>query len=156
MFFVKKISLISSLLILLFVVSGCAQKPMMDQVDKNGFYPYHNDFLNFDLSLPKEFQNYQTQRIDNRNYTEVDIVVPTTDASFLQAVSSYAEPVVIRAYDKKYFAALSEADKAGLVKAGEKGGKVFVMKFWDKIPSDWGEKWTEEMKRQLLKNFKLK
>lgn len=152
----KKIFLISSLLILIFSVSGCAQKPMMDQVDKNGFYPYHNDFLNFDLPLPKEFQNYQTQRIDNRNYTEVDIVVPTIDANFFQAVPGYAEPVVIRAYDKKYFASLSETDKAGFVKAGEKGGKVFMMKFWEKIPADWKDKWTEAMKQQLLKNFKLK
>lgn len=151
----KKIHLLFGFLMLLFVVSGCAQKPMMDEIDKNGFYPYHNDFLGFYLPLPKEFQNYQTQRIDNRNYTEVDIVVPTTDMNLMQVIPGYAELLVIRAYDKKYFSGLSVADKENYVKVGEKGGKVFVMKFWDKIPADWKDKWTETMKQQLIKNFKL-
>lgn len=152
----KKISFIFSLFVVLFVMAGCAAKPMMDEIDKQGFYPYHNDFFNFDLSLPKEFQYYQTQRIDNANYTEVDIFVPTADTTLIEQVPGYAEPIAIRAYDKKTFDALTEADKAGLTKVGEKGGKVFAMKFWDKIPSDWKDKWTDAMKQQLIKNFQLK
>lgn len=152
----KKIFLISFLSLLLFITTGCGQKPLMDEVNKQGVYPYHNDFFNFDLSLPKEFQYYQTQRIDASNYTEVQILVPTSDTVIAQLIPNYAEPVAVRVFDSKVFAGLSDADKAGLIKVGEKGGKVFTLKFWDKVPSDWKDKWTDAMKQQLINNFKLK
>jgi len=152
----KKIFVISFFFLLLLAAAGCGQKPLMDEVDKQGFYPYHNDFFNFDLPLPKEFIYYQTQRITADNYTDVDILVPTADTSIVQIIPNYAEPIIIRVFDKKYFGTLSAADKTGLIKVGEKSKKVFVMKFWDKIPTDWKDKWTEALKQQLVSNFKLK
>lgn len=152
----KKILIIFTFLFLILVTTGCGQKPMMDEVNKKGFFPYHNVFFNFDLPLPEEFRGYQTQRVEINNYMAVDFFVPIVDSSFIQEVPGYAEPMSIRVYDKKDYTSLSETDKTGLVKAGENGKKVFVMKFWEKIPLDWKDKWTGEMKQQLVKNFKLK
>ena len=152
----KKIFFIFSLLSLLLVVSACASKPMMDQLDERGFYPYSNNELGFSLPLTKEFQYYQTQRIDKPDFKELDIFVPTADTNIPEIVPGYAEPIIVRAYDKNFYNGLSEADRNELVKVGEKGSKIYALKFWDIIPADWKDKWTEAMKQQLIGNFKLK
>ncbi|HTW96966.1 MAG TPA: hypothetical protein VMD74_04905 [Candidatus Methylomirabilis sp.] len=153
----KKIFLFFTFCFLLIVLSACGKKVMMDELNGQGFYPYSNDALGFSLSLPKEFIYYQTQRNDGGNYQELDVFVPTADQSYKSAVpQSYAEPVVVRVYKTKDFQALSAVDQAKLTKVAEKGGKVYVLNFWDKIPSDWKDKWTDAMKQGLIKNFKVK
>jgi hypothetical protein len=153
----KKIFLISSFLFLLFATSGCAGKPvMMDQLNKQGFYPYSNDLLGFNLSLPKEFQYYQTQRMTFPDYTDIDIFVPTADTDYVEQVPGYAEPIIVRVYDKTAYDNLSADLQAQLVKVAERGNKVYSLIFWSQPPSDWKDKWSDAMKQQLIKNFKLK
>jgi hypothetical protein len=156
----KKLFLISSLLFLLcIVVSGCGKKVvMMDELNQKGFYPYTNSELGFDLSLPKDFQYFQTQRINSDNFKDLEIFVPTADRNYTEEVpASYAKPVIVRVMDKKYYDSLeNSADKQTLIKVGEKGNKIYVIKFWDTVPTDWKDKWNEDLKKIVISNFKLK
>jgi|WetSurMetagenome_2_1015567.scaffolds.fasta_scaffold00657_24 hypothetical protein len=152
----KKIAILFTFCFLLFALSGCGKAPMMDELNKQGFYPYTNEALGFSLSLPQEFQYYQTQRNDSGDFKELDIFVPTADTRIGNVVSGYAEPVIVRAYNKNFYNRLDKADQNEFTKVGEKGDKVYVLKFWDVIPSDWTSKWTKDMKKQIVNNFKLK
>ncbi|MDD4901811.1 MAG: hypothetical protein PHE24_01620 [Patescibacteria group bacterium] len=153
----KKILYTFCFLFFVFLLTGCAGKPvMMDQLNKQGFYPYHNEMFNFNLSLPKEFQYYQTQRMTFTDYTDIDIFVPTADTNYVEQVPGYAEPIIVRVYDKTAYDNLSADLKAQMVKVAEKGNKVYNLIFWDQPPSDWAGKWTDAMKQQLIKDFKLK
>jgi hypothetical protein len=152
----KKIFIIFSLLSLLLVIPGCAKKPMMDKLNEAGFYPYSNDELGFSLSLPKEFEYYQTQRTSFTNYTDLDIFVPTADTNYPEQIPGYAEPIIVRVYDKPAYDALSASTSAMMVKAAERKGKVYSLIFWASAPSDWQGKWSDAMKQQLIDNFKLK
>jgi len=152
----KKIFFISSLLIFLFTLSACGKPVMMDALNKQGFYPYSNDLLGFNLSLTKDFKYYQTQRTELPTYTDLDIFVPTADANYAEQVPGYAEPIIVRVYDKSTYDALSASTTAGMIKVGENNNKVYNLIFWSKIPSDWQNKWSPAMKQQLISNFKLK
>jgi hypothetical protein len=152
----KKLLLVSFLAFILLLASGCGKKPMMDEVNQQGFYPYSNETLNFSLSLPKEFEYYQTERTTNDISTDLHFFVPTADISAPKKVSGYAEPITVRVFKKEAFETLNESEKKALAVVGEKKGNVYVLKFWDEIPSDWKDKWTDAMKQQIVSNFKLK
>jgi hypothetical protein len=153
----KKILVIFSLAFILLAATGCSGKPvMMDQLNAQGFYPYTNDLLSFNLSLPKEFQYYQTQRSTFPTYTDLDIFVPTADKDYAEQVPGYAEPVIVRVYDKTAYDNLTPDLKKPLVKVAEKGDKVYTLIFWSQIPSDWLNKWSAAMKQQIIKSFSLK
>jgi hypothetical protein len=151
----KKIFFLISFFFLIFLLTGCGQPVMMDQLNQQGLYPYHNDFFNFNLPLPSAFLYYQTQRVAYTGYTDVDIFVPTSDTNYAEQLPGYALPVIVRVYDKSAFSALSTTTAASLVKVGEKGNKVYTLVFWNQIPSDWKNVWTDEMKQQLIKSFKF-
>ncbi|MDD5527795.1 MAG: hypothetical protein PHO56_02345 [Patescibacteria group bacterium] len=152
----KRLFFLFSLLFLIFFTTGCGKPVMMDEVNKQGFYPYHNEMFNFDLSLPKEFRYYQTQRMTFPGYTDLDIFVPTADTNYPEQVPGYAEPIIVRVYDKTAYDNLNADLKAQSIKVAEKKDKVYALIFWDSIPSDWQGKWSDAMKQQLIKNFKLK
>ncbi|HTX86546.1 MAG TPA: hypothetical protein VMC41_00585 [Candidatus Nanoarchaeia archaeon] len=152
----KKIFFPFSFLIFIFILTGCGKQVMMDQLDKQGFYPYSDAYLGFNLSLPREFQYYQFERDTFPAYTDLDIFVPTADADYPEKVAGYAEPIIVRIYDQAAYDNLSGAERASMVKVGEKNGKIYNMIFWAAAPKDWKDKWSDAMKRQLIKNFSLK
>jgi hypothetical protein len=152
----KKYIFAACLLVFAFALTGCGKQVMMDQLNSKGVYPYSNDMLGFNLSLPKEFQYYQTQRTNFTNYTDLDIFVPTADTNYAEQLPGYAEPVIVRVYDKSTYDGLAADIKAQSAKVAEKGGKVYTMIFWANIPSDFKDKWSDAMKQQLIKDFKLK
>jgi hypothetical protein len=152
----KKILFVLFFLFFAFGLTGCGKAPMMDELNKQGFYPYQNTELGFSLSLPQEFQYYQTQRTNDANFKELDVFVPTADTKIKEIVPGYAEPIIVRVYDKNFYNSLSEVDRKDFTKVEEKGNKIYVLKFWNIIPSDWTNKWTDAMKNQIVNNFKLK
>jgi len=154
----KKFLLALSLILFIGVISGCAKTVPMDQLGKNGLFNYTNSYLHFNLSLPADFIYYQTQRVSSDNYDDLQILVPTADTSYTpQIIPNYANPVTIRVYDKNYwYKKMDDSQRSALNKIAEKGSRVYVMNFWDAIPSDWANKWNDSLKQELIKNFSAK
>ena len=154
----KKIALLA---ICLFLLSGCGSKQVgqvdMDQLAADGNYHYRNESLGFSVTLPKEFQYYQFNKKFASDYTELDILVPTADRSYPQEVAGYATVLVVRVYDSKAWQGIADnsGDKIAFEKIGEKNGKTYAIKLWDKVSSDWAKKWTPKMKDDLIKSIAI-
>jgi len=148
----KKIILFSVIFIIL--LSGCGKKPLMNELAKDGNYHYQNKDLGFSLVLSPEFIYYQTQRKNMDDITDIEIFVPTNDVSYPQEVPSYAKPIVIRIFSNDYWSNSKEEERGIYQKIGVKGTFVYTIRFWDYAPTDWTDKWTEEMKNEIIKNFK--
>jgi len=151
----KKIILAS--FVLFFVLSGCsAQKQLMDKPATDNNYHYQNADLGFSLILPPEFIYYQTQRKVINGATELAIFTPTADTLYQQEVAGYAKPISVMIYTYGDWGKLSEQNKVGLNKIGEKNNQVYAIQFWQKAPSDWESKWNEQMKENIIQGFKIK
>ncbi len=154
----KKFSLIV-VLISVFFLSGCLKGgtgEQMDRLNSEGFYHYINRDLDFGLYLPSSFEYYHVQRKNLENYTDIEFFTPTADTSYYQEIQSYAKPIVVRIWDKKYWDGLEEdEDKAVFEEKTEKRGKVYTIKFWENIPKDWELKWSEETRREILDRFEI-
>lgn len=136
----------------LLVVSGCLKKKVdMNALGENGKFNYNNKDLGFEIQLPEEFLYFQTQRKDGPDFDDLEFYVPTSDINYPQEVSGYAKPVVIRVYDKDYFDKNADPQYK---KFGEKKDKVHTVKFWEKVPADWGLKWSETMKKEIVNSLK--
>ncbi|MBD3248299.1 hypothetical protein GF382_03340 [Candidatus Falkowbacteria bacterium] len=125
-----------------------------DNKDEEGNYYYENKDLGFSVTLPPEFIYFQTQRWNNSNYTDLEILVPTNDPEYLKATPpAYAKPLIIRIFkDMDYWA---EEDQSQYVVFGEKNDKIYTILFWDNPSRDWDDKWTDEMKVKVGNNVKL-
>jgi hypothetical protein len=152
----KKIFYIFCFIVFAFTLTACGQPVLMDQLNKQGVYPYTDSYFGFNLPLPGMFQYYQTQRLSFTGYSELDIFVPTADRNYPEMVSGYAEPVIVRVYDKTAYDSLSPAAKTQSTKVAARGDKVYTMIFWSSVPTDFTDKWSDAVEQQLIKNFKLK
>lgn len=133
-----------------------AKKPdMRTPVGEKQEYNYRNPDLGFSLMLPSEFIYYQTQRKQTPDFTDLEIFVPTSDTKYAQEVPGYAKPVVVRVFNKNSWLVSSESDKKIYQKIGEKGDKVYAIRFWDKVPSDWKNKWTASLADQIKQEFQI-
>ena len=153
----KKFSL-SFVLFAILLLSGCGQvtgdKVLMDELNNDGFYHYTNIGLGFGVYLPSKFEYYHVQRKNIENYVDIEIFVPTADTSYYQEIQSYAKPIVIRIWDKKYWDEMVEdEDKAMYLEQGRNRKQVYTVKFWETTPNDWEEIWNEEMKQSILNRF---
>lgn len=147
-------------LLVILLLSGCGKtsQPIMNIPAEDGQYHYRNSDLGFNITLPPEFIYYQTQRTNGPEFTDLEFYVPTNDPDYIEyEVPSYAKPVVIRIYKGSYWDEMKAPDEANMIfkKIAEKNDKVYTIKFWDKFPSDWKEKWTEDMKQKIKNNFEL-
>ena len=139
-------------------MSACGVKITdMGQPAEDNNYHYKNSDLGFSLVLPPEFIYYQTQRTGGDGYVDLDIFVPTSDTSYPQLVPGYANPVRIRVFSAENWDEILEAAPDGREyrKLGEKSGRVYALKFWDKAPADWENKWNEDVKNGINNNFKI-
>ncbi len=125
----------------------------MDELAKDGNYHYQNKDLGFSLVLPPEFIYYQTQRKNTDDFTDIEIFVPTNDTSYPQEVPSYAKPIAIRIFSNDYWNNSNEEERGLYQKVGAKGNFVYTIRFWDYPPTDWTDKWSEEMKNKIAENF---
>lgn len=134
------------------LLAGCGKKVPMDQPSADGNFYYNNKDLGFNLVLPPDFLYYQTQRKDGGNFIDIEFFVPTSDTSYPQEIQSYAKPIVVRVFNNKDLWD-ENGDKNGFQKF-EKGNKIYAIKFWEKTPTDWKDKWSEEMREGIINNFK--
>ena len=155
----KKLYFVVLVMALALITTGCAQskKEMMDEVNEKGYFHYTNDDLGFGFYLPREFIYYQTQRKDNDNFTDIEIWVPTSDTSIQSEVSGYAKVLTIRAFKKKYWNdSMNGDERKDYTKIDESKDKVYTMTFWTKIAAEWGPKWTDDMKKDIIQKFQIK
>jgi basic membrane lipoprotein Med (substrate-binding protein (PBP1-ABC) superfamily) len=152
----KYLAVFLAILILPLFLSGCGQKtPKVDELAEDNKYHYYNNTLGFDIEFPSEFEYYQAQRIEEDSYVDMEFLVPTTDLKYPTVAKGFANPVTIRVYDKNYW------DRANInqdlyEKIAEKEDNVYTIKFWEKVPSDWSDKWNIEKEREIKESFKLK
>lgn len=153
----KKIFLLVATLALL---SGCGliSKPAnMDQEAEDGKFHYKNKDLGFSIVLPAEFKYYQTQRKEAEGFKDLEFFVPTSDTRFSYDVLGYAKPIVIRIFDKSAWEA-AENERDGKViyeKRGEKGGKVYTIRFWEDVPTNWENSWNNDMRAAIIDSFNI-
>jgi len=153
------------LLILVIIVGGALiwwvikneTKPNMDELGKDNLYHYRNEDLGFRLDLPPEFIYYQTERFNAADYTEVRFFIPTSDPAYVyEIVPSYAKPLVIRVYPEDVWNQLKDDDegKQNFEKKMTKDGRVYVIQFWDHQPTDWQDKWSDDMKSAISESLR--
>ncbi len=154
----KKFFLFSIILLLTIIISGCGYKgPIMDQLGENGSYHYQNKDLGFSFRLPEEFKYYQTQRKETGDYIDIEFFIPTTDTTCSREVPGYGKPIIIRVFDGEVWEDMIDNEyKLIYQELVDKGGRVYTIRFWDKIPSDWQDKWKEEMKESIIESFTVK
>jgi len=136
-------------LLLPVVLSGCFKKDVPISQVEDGSYVYTAKDLGFGLTLPKEFQYFQTQRQNKGDYTDLQIFIPTSDTSYTQIVPGYAEAVTVRVVTNK-----EHKPENGFEIIGSTDDKTYYILFWNRIPTDWTDKWTEAMKKQIIDSFK--
>ncbi|MEA3449495.1 MAG: hypothetical protein U9Q85_00715 [Patescibacteria group bacterium] len=152
----KKI--LTIILFFVFILSACGQKQAvpMDQLSEDGKYHYKNEQLGFWINFPEEFIYYQTQSNNLGNYIDMEYFVPTGDREYPQTVKSYARAVMIRVIDKTdYDDALAEDTSViGFEKIAETSNRLYFIDFWNTVPKDWIDKWSEGMRQEIEKSFK--
>ncbi len=135
-------------------LSGCG-RVAMDELGEEGTYKYQNKDLGFALSLPPEFEYYQTQRKNESKYTDLEIFVPTSDTIYPQEVPGYAKPIVVRVLKNEIWEQMNDEEKGEFKEAGEKKEIIYLLKFWDEIPDDWDYKWSQDRENQIIDSFKI-
>ena len=148
----KKIIII---LFLALTFSACTNNEntvIMDRPAEDGEYHYSNQDYGFALTLPAEFEYYQTQKKDKTDYTEFQFFVPTADRTYPQEIQSYAEAVVVRIYTKEQWERINTQDYVNEIFPVKKEGNGFLyfLKIWPGWPKDWETKWSEEKDENLL------
>jgi hypothetical protein len=75
----------------------------------------------------------------------------------LQKVPGYAEAIIVRIFVNDKWDKILENQDDGLEYKVmfRKNKKVYTLKFWKTVPSDWQKKWTYIMKEEIEKSFKL-
>ncbi len=152
----KKILIVSFFAIILF--SACSKQPNMDEQADDGKYHYRNNELGFSIDFPEEFVYYQTQRKNYQEYVVMEYFVPTNDVDYPMDVPSYAKPVEVRIFLSENWEEILEGEISGAeyIKLGEKDGQIYTIKFWERIPSDWTQRWNDELKQEIIDSFEIK
>jgi hypothetical protein len=156
----KKLLILFFLVLPVFILAGCTnrsgQPENMDELSDNNEYHYRNEMLGFSLILPSTFEYYQTQRTDEDNYTELEIFVPTNDTTLPTEVPSYANPITVRVYGEAVWENVSRAEiSRGFQEAARQDGEVFVLRFWPEVPSDWEDRWSEEVESKMKEGLEI-
>lgn len=140
------------------LISGCAKQTNMDELADDGKYHYRNAKLGFNITFPEEFRYYQTQRKNYQEYIVMEYFVPTNDVDYPTDVPSYAKPVEIRIFLSENWDEILEGELNGIEYQvlGEKKGQTYTIKFWERIPIDWTERWNDELKQEIIDSFVIK
>lgn len=142
---------------LLFLFSACTTTPAnMDEQAEDGNYHYENRDLRFSVLLPPEFEYYQTQRIEQSGWVDIEFFLPTKDPVYVEeAFPSYFKPLVIRVWAEPVYETATEAQKEDNTEFGRQNDQVYTYRFADEIPQDWTERFNDELKQFVSDNLKL-
>lgn len=154
----KKIGVLFLCLAVALLLSACGKKAVpMDMISSDKNYHYKNEELKFELTLPQEFGYYQTQRNNSADYMDLEVLIPTADTKYAGEISGYARPITVRVFNKDFWQNQPEdsENKTAFQKLGEKDDKVYAIAFWQIYPSDWQDKWNNEIKEKVIKGFKM-
>jgi hypothetical protein len=153
----KKIILFLTFLVIGFMVSGCGKKDVyMDVPAEDGKYYYQNEDLGFAATLPAEFIYYQTQRVASDDYIDIEFYLPTGDEAYKQKVPGYANLLVVRAYEKEAWDKVNHDEATAIYKKfGETKDRVLAAKIVDSVPSDWEDRWTEDLQNNIRENLSI-
>lgn len=139
------------------LLTGCGREPQMDQLE-NGAYHYNNETYNFKLDLPEEFIYYQVQtkigkdekNVVSTDWNDVEFYVPMNDRTYPQEVPAYAKAFTVRVFEAGKY-----REQKGFEKLIEGTDRTYAIKFWDKRPKDWQEKWQEDLAEQIKKSLQV-
>ncbi|MDA3840488.1 MAG: hypothetical protein PF572_05325 [Patescibacteria group bacterium] len=150
----KKI-LFSFLLFILFFGTACSRSNikedvLMDELASDNKYHYTNEGLGFSVDFPEQFIYFQTQRNDYKGFIDMEYFVPTSDREYPQQIQSYGKFLTVRIFDKSEY-----EENENFVYLGDKNKQIFVAIFWDSVPVDWKNKWSEEVKNEIISSFKM-
>lgn len=142
--------------VFLFLSAGCSSKKdiVMDIPAEDGKYYYSNKDLEFSVVLPPVFIYYQTQRKDSKDYTDIEFFVPISDVDYEQEIPGYAKPMILRVFYKDAWESLRE--DTIYQEIAKKKDRVYTARFWEKVPSDWRDKWSDVMKEEIINSFSVK
>jgi hypothetical protein len=150
----RKQALLIPLLILTLFVSACGKRDLpTDKPLDDGSFFYRNEMHSFSLILPPAFEFYQTQRVEGQGYTDIEFYVPTSDTRFGSQIPGYAQPIVIRVFEKAVWEEVNQGSSEYKLIA-EKGDKVFTIQYWETEPKDWQAKWSDENEKAIVDSFK--
>lgn len=136
------------------MLSGCgSSNTPMDKQAEDGNYYYENNSLNFAVTLPSEFEYYQTQRKEVEDYVDIEFFIPTSDTQYTSQVPGYARPFTVRVFDQEVWE--EEVNSDAYEQVGSQNDYVYSIKFWEETPNDWQDKWTEDMKQGIIDSFQL-
>lgn len=154
----RKLFLSPIILIIALSLTGCgfSKGPAMNQLSDDNNYHYQNKDLGFAIALPAEFEYYQTQRKETEDFIDIEFFTPTSDTDYIQEVPGYAKPIVVRIFQDEVWQGVSDGDEALYQKLGDKGKRVYTIRFWQELPTDWQGKWSEEMKKGIVDGFEIK
>lgn len=159
--FTKKIGVGIVILATIFLVSSCSCTNKSQKFTKNnvsipeGKYYYPNDGLGFSIILPEEFQYFQTQRKDIEYRVDIEFFIPTSDNSYYQEVSGYGKIMTVRVFEREMWEKDETPDDKTFDVINKTKTKVYAIKFWKSVPSDWQEKWNEDIMNEIISNFNI-
>lgn len=142
------------------VLSACSNKKekaqYMDRPAEDGKYHYSNERYGFSVTLPAEFEYYQTQSREQSDWNDIEFYVPTSDIEYYQEVPGYGKIMVARMYNKDFWKKIkNDKDFSMYTEVGEMGDLVYTLTFWLQKPSDWKNKFTDDLKREIIDSFEL-
>lgn len=153
----KKITWLLGLFAFGIILTGCGRVPQMDKLD-NGAYHYRNETYEFQVDLPAEFIYYQVQTKlgkDDKNvitsaWNDIEFYVPMNDRTYPQEVPAYAKVFTVRVFEAGTY-----QEQKGFEKLIEGTNKTYAVKFWDKLPKDWQEKWNKDLAEKIKKSLQV-
>lgn len=143
-----------------FVLTACGQKEEkvnMDELSSDNQYHYENKDLGFGIDLPADFIYYQTQRRQIGDSITVEFFVPTKDQNIPQEIPGYAKPITITLFTQEYWDGLEvdEDEKMFYTELARANDKIYAMRFWSRVPTDWNHIWNEDYAKNLELAFTL-
>ena len=152
---VKQTAKLSLALAVVLVLSSCSwggdnKKPQERQTNFN----YENQSLGFEVELPQTFKHYVTQRDQGEGFVDIEVYIPTSDTDYSSEVRNYARPITIRVFQNTSLEELSEDSPYEVL--AQANNDIYTIRFWENIPQDWQEKWSEETEESIKNSFRLK
>ncbi len=151
---VKQSAKLSLALAVILVLSACSwgnseKEPRERQTNFN----YKNKSLSFEVELLESFKHYVTQRDQGEGFVDIEFYVPTSDTDYSSEVRNYARPVTVRVFQDASLEELSEDSPYEVL--AQANNNIYTIRFWQNIPEDWQEKWSQEDEESIKNSFSL-